>query len=140
MRAWQVRQLGLGSNKTASASSFDKFGDVQLEGNAEYRFQIGTVAGFKLGSAFYVDAGNVWIRKTYGDLTLKNAEFQLSRLFEDIAIGTGTGMRLDFNYFLIRIDYAYKVKDPNHPIDPGKWFYGWKLFSGQLQLGVNYPF
>jgi len=140
MRAWQVRQLGYGSNKNPASGTFDKFGDVQFESNLEYRFIITTIAGVKVGSAVYVDAGNVWLRKTYNDPSLNNAEFNFGRLFEDLAIGTGTGVRFDFNYFLLRLDYAYKVKDPNRPNDPDKWFYNWKLFNGQLQLGVNYPF
>ncbi|HYJ38226.1 MAG TPA: BamA/TamA family outer membrane protein, partial [Chitinophagaceae bacterium] len=85
-------------------------------------------------------AGNIWVRNTYGDPSLANAEFKFGRVMEDMAIGTGTGLRFDFSYFLIRLDYAYKVKDPNRPEDPDKWFYDWKLFNGQLQLGINYPF
>ncbi|HEX6181581.1 MAG TPA: BamA/TamA family outer membrane protein, partial [Chitinophagaceae bacterium] len=114
MRAWQVRQLGWGSNIPTDDSSFrDRFGDIQLETNVEYRFQLGTLpGGIKVGSALYVDMGNIWLRKTFGDPELKNAEFNFGRLGKDIAIGTGTGLRVDFNYFLIRLDYAYKIKDP----------------------------
>jgi outer membrane protein insertion porin family len=140
MRAWQVRQLGLGSNKTATTTSLDRLGDIQMESNVEYRFQLASIAGIRLGSAFYVDAGNIWVHDTYGDTSLKNADFKLNRLLEDLAIGTGTGLRFDFSYFLIRLDYAFKVKDPNRLEDPDKWFYNWKLFNGQLQLGINYPF
>lgn len=142
MRAWQVRQLGWGSNIPSNDTSFrDRFGDVQLEANVEYRFQLGTLpGGIKLGSAVYVDAGNIWLRKTFGDPELKNAEFNLGRLGKDLAIGAGTGLRVDFNYFLIRLDYAYKVKDPQRKVDPERWFYNWTLFNGQLQLGINYPF
>ncbi len=140
MRAWQVRQLGWGSNKTEVGNLFDRFGDVQLEANIEYRFPITSIAGFKIGSALYVDMGNVWLRNTYGDPKLENAEFNLGRLGKDLAIGTGTGLRVDFGYFLIRVDYAYRVKDPNRVEEPGKLFYNWKIFNGQLQLGVNYPF
>lgn len=146
MRAWPVRQLGLGSNKRYSdplndtIDKSDRFGDIQLELNVEYRFRIATVAGVNLASAFYIDAGNIWARSTYGDPQLSNAEFQLGRVFKDMAIGTGTGLRFDFSYFLIRLDYAYRVKDPNRMADPDQWFYDWKLFNGQLQLGINYPF
>jgi outer membrane protein assembly factor BamA len=140
MRAWQVRQLGLGSNKRNSEDKSDRFGDIQMELNAEYRFRLTSFGGINLGSAFYIDAGNIWARSTYGDPTLKNADFQLGRVFQDMAIGTGTELRFDFSYFLIRLDYAYKVKDPNRLADPDQWFYDWKIFNGQLQLGINYPF
>ncbi len=142
MRAWQVRQLGWGSTERDTTFR-DRFGDIQLEANVEYRFLIATLpGGIKLGSAFYVDAGNIWLRKTFGDPALTNADFKLSRLGKDLAIGAGTGLRFDFNFFLIRLDYAYKVKDPQRKPneDPNKWFYNWGLFNGQLQLGINYPF
>jgi len=142
MRAWQVRQLGWGSNIPSDDTSFrDRFGDIQLEANVEYRFHLGTFpGGIKVGSAVYVDAGNIWLRKTFGDPELQNAEFKLGRLGKDLAIGAGTGLRLDFNFFLIRLDYAYKVKDPQRKKDPERWFYDWRPFNGQLQLGINYPF
>ncbi|MGB8194558.1 MAG: BamA/TamA family outer membrane protein [Chitinophagaceae bacterium] len=141
MRAWQVRQLGWGSNFPKDTIFRDRFGDIQLEANFEYRFQIGTLpGGIKIGSAFYVDAGNIWLRKTFNDPDLENSDFNIGRLGKDLAIGTGTGLRFDFNFFLIRIDYAYKVKDPQRKTDEGKWFYNWRPFNGQLQLGINYPF
>jgi outer membrane protein insertion porin family len=139
MRAWQVRQLGLGSNKN-DTSDIDRFGDIQFETNVEYRFRLVNVAGISLASAFYVDVGNIWSHSTYGDAKLKDSDFKLDRMLTDLAIGTGTGLRFDFSYFLIRLDYAFKVKDPNRILDPDQWFYDWKLFNGQLQLGINYPF
>jgi outer membrane protein insertion porin family len=140
MRAWQVRQLGWGSSAPDTGFQ-DRFGDFQLEANIEYRFLVATLpGGIKMGSALYVDAGNIWLRKTYGDAKLEGADFKFSRLGRDLAIAAGTGLRFDFNFFLIRLDYAYKVKDPQRKEEPGKWFYNWGLFNGQLQLGINYPF
>lgn len=143
MRAWQVRQLGWGSNVPPNDTTFrDRFGDVQLEANIEYRFHVATLpGGIKLGSALYVDAGNIWLRKTFNDPALDSAEFNIGRLATDIAIGAGTGLRFDFNFFLIRLDYAFKVKDPQRR-RPGEreWFYNWGPFNGQFQLGINYPF
>jgi outer membrane protein assembly factor BamA len=139
MRAWQVRRLGLGSNKN-DTSNVDRFGDIQFETNVEYRFRMATVAGITLASAFYIDVGNIWSHSTYGDAKQENSDFKLERMLNDLAIGTGTGLRFDFTYFLIRLDYAFKVKDPNRIQDPDQWFYNWKLFNGQLQLGINYPF
>jgi outer membrane protein insertion porin family len=141
MRAWQVRQLGWGSTERIDSVFQDRFGDIQLEANVEYRFLIANIpGGIKLGSAFYLDAGNIWLRKTFGDPALDSADFRLSRLGRDLAIGAGTGLRFDFNFFLIRLDYAYRVKDPQRRVEPEKWFYNWGLFNGQLQLGINYPF
>src|SRR5258708_15255039 len=65
MRGWQVRQLGLGSSKyydTTTSTFTDRFGDVQLEGNIEYRFPLATIFGIKIKSAIYTDVGNIWNR------------------------------------------------------------------------------
>ena len=68
------------------------------------------------------------------------SDFKLNRFYKEFAIGAGTGLRLDFNYFLIRLDWAYKIRDPQRSQDPDKWFYNLSLGSGQFQLGINYPF
>jgi hypothetical protein len=119
MRAWNLRQLGLGSSlRSDTSSSFrDRFGDIQLEGNVEYRFPITTIGGVKLNSAVFADIGNIWNLKSNIDNPM--SKLQWDRLFRDLAIGVGTGLRLDFNYFLIRIDFAYKVKDPAREANNG---------------------
>ena len=112
MRAWALRQLGLGSSILSDTSTTfrDRYGDMQLEANAEYRYPIAHYSSVNINGAFFIDAGNIWnVRKDTNNL---NSEFQLSRLGEDIAIGIGTGFRFDFNYFLIRVDMGIKFKDP----------------------------
>jgi outer membrane protein assembly factor BamA len=140
MRAWGLRRLGPGSTTESIKSVPDRFGDIQLEANAEYRFFLADMGGVKINSALFTDMGNVWfLRKNEN---FPGGEFRPSKLWKDVGIGVGTGVRLDFGFFLVRVDYAYKAKDPN-PEDPTKrnmWFYNWKPHKGQLQLGVNYPF
>lgn len=143
MRAWRLRRLGPGSTVKDFGQFPDRFGDVQLEFNTEYRFRLMTVAGTKVESALFVDAGNVWFLKK--DAGSDEEVFNFSRLGKDIAVGAGTGLRVDFSFFLIRVDYAWKIKDPSP--DPSnedsqnKWFYGLKQpLKGQLQIGINYPF
>lgn len=158
MRAWGLRQLGLGSSllSDTSTSFRDRFGDIQLESDFEYRFPITTIGGVKINSAFFADMGNVWNLKN----TVANPESKLTidRFWHDIAIGAGTGIRFDFNYFLVRLDFAYKVKDParksnngwmsirdfewrNHEFDkffePGKEP---KRNNFAIQLGIGLPF
>lgn len=144
MRGWQVRQLGLGSSKfydTAGAGQLDRFGDIQLEGNMEYRFPIGTLFGIKLLSAVYVDAGNIWDRHPIDTTPAEQgSDFQLDRFYKEIAVDAGTGLRVDFDYFIIRFDWAYKIKDPQRLTHADDWFYDMKLFKGQFQLGIGYPF
>lgn len=142
MRAWRLRRLGPGSAIKDFKEYPYRFGDIQLEVNMEYRFKLTTIAGTKIESVLFTDIGNVWFMKK--EAGSAEEVFKLSRLGKDIAIGMGTGLRLDFTYFIIRLDYAYKVKDPSPDIlnqhTQNKWFYDWKPLNGQLQLGINYPF
>ena len=89
MRAWQVRQLGIGSSRyfdTASkAKGLDRFGDIQLEGNIEYRFNLGILFGIKFKSALFTDIGNIWYRNTQSNIDYKDSDFRLSKLYRDIA-------------------------------------------------------
>ncbi|MCY7420884.1 MAG: outer membrane protein assembly factor [Chitinophagaceae bacterium] len=112
MRAWPLRQLGLGSSllSDTSTSFKDRYGDIQLETNIEFRFPIATISSVKIGSAIFADIGNIWNLKN--NFTNANSTLTWNRFARDIAIGVGSGLRLDFNYFLIRFDFAFKVKDP----------------------------
>jgi outer membrane protein insertion porin family len=154
MRGWEVRQLGLGSSKfydTAGQSKgtgpLDRFGDIQLEGNVEYRFPIGTLFGtVKVLSAVYVDMGNIWDRHVLIDTPTitadadKGSDFKFNRFYNEIAVDAGTGLRFDFDLFIIRFDWAYKIRDPQRWTHSDTWFYDMQLLKGQFQLGIGYPF
>jgi len=153
MRAWGLRQLGLGSSQfydtSSKSQSFDRFGDLQLETNLEYRFPLFQWGSYKIGSAVYTDIGNIWnTRETELD---PKAGFKLDRLYKDLAVAVGTGIRMDFNYFIIRIDYALKMKDPTRLQNDGwldirnlKWAEvkpnGVKVNNYALQFGIGLPF
>jgi len=153
MRAWGLRQLGLGSSNfydTSTANvNFDRFGDVQLEANIEYRFNLFQWGTYKLGSALFADMGNIWnARDTDSDA---KAGFKFNRLYQDLAIGVGTGLRFDFNYFIVRIDYALKMKDPTRTTNNGWLDLGnmqWseikknnlKVNNYAWQFGIGLPF
>jgi outer membrane protein assembly factor BamA len=143
MRAWPVRRLGPGSTTfyNNDTSRFDIFGDMQLEGNVEYRFNLATIAGIKLKSALFVDMGNIWAKTVIeNNIELKETEFKLGRLYKDLAVGAGTSLRFDFDFFLIRLDWAYQFKNPAHSDKSAGWFYKIKPLEGQFQLGIGYPF
>jgi len=153
MRAWGLRQLGLGSSQfydtSRKSQSFDRFGDLQLETNLEYRFPLFQWGSYKIGSAVFTDIGNIWnIRDTELDPA---AGFKFDKLYKDIAVALGTGIRMDFNYFIIRIDYALKMKDPTRLQNDGwldirnlKWAEvkpnGAKVNNYALQFGIGLPF
>ena len=152
MRAWGLRQLGLGSSTisdadTTSNSYRDRFGDMRFEANVEYRFPLTTLAGVRIASALYADIGNIW--------NIKNnpidpaGTFDFSKFGKDLAIAFGTGIRVDFSFFLIRLDLAYRVKDPARQYNNG-WMQGFSWNENRLnglkvpnyafQLGIGLPF
>ena len=106
-----------------------------------------TIASFKVSSALFADIGNVWNLKKIG--TDPEAQFSLKNLERDLAIGIGTGLRFDFSYFLIRLEAAYKVKDPARQYNNG-WMNGFSLTELRqnglqvnnyaVQLGIGLPF
>ena len=159
MRAWGVRQLGLGSSLLSDTSTVfrDRFGDIQLEADLEYRYPVTTIGGVKVNSALFVDMGNIWNLKN--NVNNPGSKLTLNRLLTDIAIGAGTGLRFDFNYFLVRFDFAFKVKDPARTSNNG-WMsirnFEWrnrefekrdekgrillKRSNFSFQLGIGLPF
>lgn len=132
IRAWQARSLGPGSiSNNLTQNSLNQIGELKIEGNIEYRFDITKL----FEGAAFVDAGNIWLLTK--DNERPNAEFKASRLWQDIAIGVGVGLRLDFNFFLIRFDLASKLKDPASET-PKKLDLIWD--KPTLNLGIGYPF
>jgi outer membrane protein insertion porin family len=142
MRAWPIRRLGPGSSILYDTAKRERFGNIQLELNAEYRFNITTIAGIKVASALFVDIGNIWSKEFKKDTNekIEEASFDFGRLYKDIAIGAGTSLRFDFDFFLIRLDWAYRLKDPAFSTVNDGWFNDLRLVNGQFQLGIGYPF
>ena len=142
MRAWGLRKIGPGSTIKSFDQTIapDRFGDIQFEANAEYRFYVADVSGVTLNSALFTDIGNVWFLRDNPDFP--GGEFKLDKFWTDLGIGLGTGLRVDFGFLNIRLDYAFKVKNPSpdNIEEQNKWFYQWQFNDGQFQLGVNYPF
>lgn len=155
IRAWQARTLGPGSYRDPERS-FDKIGDIMIEANIEYRFTLFDI----LESAFFIDAGNIWTLRA--EAARPGADFEFNRFLGEIAFGVGTGLRLNFDFFLIRLDLALQIKDPS--LDNGeRWLfqpkekynsyidnlnearpandqlsnYSWRW---NLNIGIGYPF
>ena len=144
MRAWGLRKLGPGSRieDFGTNGNPDRFGDVQLEANVEFRFPVFDFSGVLFNMALFTDVGNVWFLKR--NAGYPEEVFRFDRLFNDLAVGIGIGARIDFNFFVVRLDYAYKAKDPSPSVKffdyQNRWF-AYKLHQGdQFQLGINYPF
>ena len=144
-RAWVTRTLGPGGLPAIdSLNTIDRIGEISIEGNIEYRFDI--VDGLK--GAFFADVGNVWLRKE--DPLRPNAEFAVNRFYKELAIGIGTGLRIDLDFFIIRGDFGFKARDPSLA-ESERWFWqkkdvyqNWnnrKYKHGiNFNLGIGYPF
>ncbi len=122
MRAWLPRTLGPGSfNRAAFYSDdlqrarfkyLDQFGEIKIIANTEYRYKISSdFFGSKLKGAIFSDFGNVWRLR---DQPLENpgGKFSFATLPKTMGIGVGTGIRLDLNFFVFRLDAGFKFKDP----------------------------
>ncbi len=117
----------------------ERGGDIKLEMNLEYR---GTIyRTFKY--AIFSDMGNIWLSSAYDEMPL--AEFSFDRFYKEIAVCVGAGLRLDFTFFVVRLDYGFPIYDPSKPV--GEYWYNrswraqnyWNWAQG-LQFGINYAF
>jgi outer membrane protein insertion porin family len=142
MRAWGLRLLGPGSTVEWRDSVPIRFGDFQFETNAEYRFPLMRLWGYKVSSCLFADIGNVWFLRKNADFP--DGNLTAERFLKDLAVGIGTGLRFDFDFIKLRLDYGLKVKNPSpypdHADSQYKWFYDFKPWNGIVQIGINYPF
>ena len=137
LRAWRARSLGPGSYFEDS-TRYDKIGDIKFEGNIEARFPISKW----IEGAFFVDFGNIWLIGY--DSLRPEGKFNWNNVLDDIAIGTGFGLRLNFEFFILRADLAIPFKNPGIPKDNNQWVFKSEKrddhFSPLLNLGIGYPF
>ena len=136
VRGWGVRTLGPGSyNSNNSLSNFIyQCGDIRFDVNLEYRAKLFWVVELGL----FLDAGNIWTIKDYEDQP--GGVFKFNKFYEQIAAAYGAGIRLDFKYFLVRVDMGMKAHNPASGQDH------WPLFSpsfkrdSEFHFSVGYPF
>jgi hypothetical protein len=135
IRGWQVRSLGPGSYKQTSGGLLNQTGDIKIEANIEYRFKLLWI----LEGALFIDAGNIWAIKE--DTERPGSLFKFNRFFDDLAIGTGLGLRFDLSFVTLRTDLGLKLRDPGNT-GSERWITGRK-FSKQdlgLVIAIGYPF
>ena len=132
MRGWEYRKLGPGSY--SGTSDYERIGDIQLEGNVEYRFPI-----YKLfKGALFADVGNIW---TYNNdtVTFPGGQFNFDTFYKQLAVDAGIGFRFDFQFFIFRLDAAIPLRDP--ALTGDKWRFDYLKFSDfRLNFGIGYPF
>ncbi|PRY90503.1 BamA/TamA family outer membrane protein [Mongoliibacter ruber] len=146
IRAWQPRRLGPGSYTPDLLEDgsfdyrFEQPGEILFEGMFELRSKL---YGYFDG-AFFVDIGNSW---TFAeDPTRPGANFEFNRFYNEIAVGTGLGLRMDFDFLVLRLDMGVKALDPARPQGErfilGNFFNRFLGERGQtvFNIGIGYPF
>jgi hypothetical protein len=164
IRAFAVRDIGPGAFSDLGIKEKQLFyllrnGDMKLVANLEYRMPIfGNLKG-----AVFLDAGNIWrighlnmeldndAFEEYGESKEKLAKamkdwlddmyFKPSRFFDDIALGTGLGLRYDLGFLVVRIDWGFAIHIPCNNGVSG-YFFNVQRFSDlhTLNFAIGYPF
>lgn len=129
-RAWNPFRLGPGS--TGGVNDFNE-ANMKLAVSAEFRFQlVGNLKG-----ALFVDAGNIW--NVLDNTEDRKAQFTGLKDLENIAIGSGFGMRYDFGLFVFRLDLGFKTYNPANEMNR-RWLKDFGIGRSVLNFGINYPF
>lgn len=128
-RGWRPYDLGPGSS--GGPNEFNE-ANMKLSFSTEYRFNLFG----SLNSAVFIDVGNIWN-------ALDNVKDQRSRFtsfsdLSELAVGSGFGLRYDFDFFVIRADLGFKTYDPAY--NKQKWFEDYNFSHAVLNVGINYPF
>jgi len=143
LRAFQINSVGPGTydQKHDTLGILQLGGDIKLETNVEYRFNI--YSYFK--GAVFVDAGNVWLQKS--NPTNLGSPFLFSKFMNEVAVGAGVGLRVDVSFFVLRFDLAFPLRKPwleennrwvTNQIDFGSS--AWRKDNLVLNVAIGYPF
>ncbi len=136
VRGWGVRTLGPGSyNSNNSLSNFIyQCGDIRFDVNLEYRAKLFWVVELGL----FIDAGNIWTIKDYEDQP--GGMFKFNKFYEQIACSYGAGIRLDFKYFLVRVDMGMKAHNPASGQEHWPLLHPRFKRDSEFHFSVGYPF
>lgn len=150
IRAFPARSIGPGTYDVRSDTTstnenrrlfLDQRGDIKLELSAELRFDITKM----LKGAVFTDAGNIWLWNE--DLNRPGSQFTRGQFLNQLAVGTGAGIRFDFNFFVLRLDLAFPVRKPYLPKGQ-QWVWNeidfgsssWRGDNLILNIAIGYPF
>lgn len=118
VRGWSVRGLGPGrfAGKDGKIDFINQTGDMKLDLNLEYRAQL----FWKFTGALFVDAGNIWTLRNYADQP--GGQFRFANILKEMAVAYGLGLRLNFDFFILRFDFGMKAVNPAYK-DQGSTHY-----------------
>lgn len=166
LRGWAIRKLGPGSSyidttqnkviEETTSTLIDRTGDIKIELNTEYRFDMFRLFSgiIQFDGALFADMGNVWLANKSQSAEYINGEFKLSRLYTDIAVDAGVGVRMDIaELFVFRLDMGVPLKVPGNIVNP---YYGikqgwvikdidplyseWRKRNMIFNIAIGYPF
>ena len=108
VRGWSVRRLGPGKFKGTDGriDFINQTGDMKLDLNAELRSYL----FWKFNGALFIDAGNIWTLRNYEEQ--QGGQFSFKEFYKQIAVAYGIGLRLNFDYFVLRFDMGMKAINP----------------------------
>ncbi len=145
VRAFGARALGPGSyripDSVVAKTFIDQAGDITLEANTEYRFPIVSI----LKGALFIDAGNIWL--LHADPDRPGGTFTSKTFLDEIAVGTGFGLRIDLSFFILRFDLAIPLRIPSLPL-ADRWVMNkinfgspsWRSNNLAFNVAIGYPY
>ncbi len=170
MRAWPIRGIGPGSktlspyDPSGGGTFSDRTGDIRLEANLEYRHDLFQILpnSLTLKWAVFADVGNIWnYKNTVPGGGYDSTQFQFKNLYKQLGVALGTGLRLDFNYVLMRFDLGFRFKRPElaenngwkapsigfndlfgkiFTAGPNGEYRKWRYENFNFSIGLSYPF
>lgn len=169
MRGWPARGIGIGGQPripfNSSQTIFnDRTGDLQMEANIEYRYDIIRIIPntLTLRGAVFVDIGNIWNIRNSRLGVADSAQFKFQNLYSQLGISAGTGFRIDFNYVVLRFDFGFRFKRPDLFYENNGWkapsigfddflkkiftrgpddeYREWRYENFNFGIGISYPF
>ena len=129
-RAWRAYELGPGSSNNINEFNEANF---KLAFNLEYRFPISG----PLNGGLFIDIGNIW--NLWDNVNDTAMSFSGLKDLNELAIGSGFGLRYDFDFFVFRFDTGFKTYNPALSVGQ-RWFSEFNLRNAVLNIGINYPF
>lgn len=149
IRGWDIYSLGPGGIPLEEVTI--NGGQIKLLAQTETRQTL--ISDFLSANwigAWFTDAGNIW----YGPRTdlsavsqpngtpdntaeereriLRQGKFFMDEFYKQIAVGSGLGLRLDWDYVVVRFDFSFRV----HDLQEG-WFNNKKLY---FSFGIGHSF
>ena len=116
IRGWAPFQLGPGDISTGNVNI--PGGEIKLAAFTELRQTfIRDFLGANWMAALYVDAGNVWygpkndFRDENNQDRLERGRFRFDNFYNQVAVGGGPGLRLDWEYVVVRFDFTFRLHD-----------------------------